>query len=131
MDREIIIETAEETPTKSPTEIKVAINRKIADTSAHLIYARKSYNNNYFFEARLDTPTSKVIEYKQEIEEALRVLDVSFISVRINTKWSKFIIHSIPTSIGEGREAGMLVATEIQSIYGEKFVLAQIPRWLS
>jgi hypothetical protein len=130
INREIVVETNEASPV-TPTEIRQKINSRIQDPDCHLLAARQTSRNNFILETKFVTPASKVMEYRLEIESALTDLKVPFVDIRVNSKWSKFIIHGIPTSIGEGLQAGQLVASEITSNYGTTVQLAQIPRWIS
>ncbi|KAH0610199.1 uncharacterized protein H6S33_011726 [Morchella sextelata] len=118
INREIIVETTAPSDV-NPSEIRTLVNARIQDESCHFISARRTAKDNFILETKFVTPATKAMEYAKEIEEALLPLQ------------SKFLLHGIPTTIGEGIEAGQLVASEIRSNYGENFQLAQVPRWIS
>ncbi|KAH0603229.1 uncharacterized protein H6S33_008233, partial [Morchella sextelata] len=130
INREIIVETTAPSDA-NPSEISTLVNARIQDESCHFISARRTPKDNFILETKFITPATKAMEYTKEIEEALLTLQVPVVNIRANSKWSKFLLHGIPTTIGEGIEAGQLVASEIRSNYGEEFQLAQVPRWIS
>ncbi|KAH0603232.1 uncharacterized protein H6S33_008236, partial [Morchella sextelata] len=130
INREIIVETTAPSDV-NPSEIRTLVNARIQDESCHFISARRTPKDNFILETKFVTPATKAMEYAKEIEEALLTLQVPVAVIRANSKWSKFLLHGIPTTVGEGIEAGQLVASEIRSNYGENFQLAQIPRWIS
>ncbi|KAH0610171.1 uncharacterized protein H6S33_011698 [Morchella sextelata] len=130
INREIIVETTASSDV-NPSEIRTLVNARIQDESCHFISARRTAKDNFVLETKFITPATKAMEYAKEIEEALLTLQVPVANIRANSKWSKFLLHGIPTTIGEGIEAGQLVASEIRSNYGENFQLAKVPRWIS
>ncbi|KAH0603702.1 uncharacterized protein H6S33_007361 [Morchella sextelata] len=130
INREIIVETTAPSDV-NPSEIRTLVNARIQDESCHFISARRTPKDNFILETKFVTPATKAMEYAKEIEEALLTLQVPVAVIRANSKWSKFLLHGIPTTVGEGIEAGQLVASEIRSNYGENFQLAQVPRWIS
>ncbi|KAH0606265.1 uncharacterized protein H6S33_003926 [Morchella sextelata] len=130
INREIIVETTAPSDVNT-SEIRTLVNARIQDESCHFISARRTAKDNFILETKFVTPATKAMEYAKEIEEALLTLQVPVAIIRANSKWSKFLLHGIPTTVGEGIEAGQLVASEIRSNYGENFQLAQVPRWIS
>ncbi|KAH8149085.1 uncharacterized protein LAJ45_06624 [Morchella importuna] len=130
LNREIVTKTNKELSV-TPSDIRAKINTKIQDPDFQLIAAWKTTKNNIILESKFVTPATKVLEYKKEIETALNELKVPFVDIRVNPRWSKFILHGIPTSIGEAFDAGQPLASEIRHNYGNTFELTQIPRWLS
>ncbi|KAH0607165.1 uncharacterized protein H6S33_003153, partial [Morchella sextelata] len=130
INREIIVETTAPSDV-NPSEIRSLVNARIQDESCHFISARRTAKDNFILETKFITPATKAMEYAKEIEEALLTLPVPVANIRANSKWSKFLLHGIPTTIGEGIEAGQLVPSEIRSNYGENLQLAQVPRWIS
>ncbi|KAH0603152.1 uncharacterized protein H6S33_008156, partial [Morchella sextelata] len=113
INREIIVETTAPSDV-NPSEIRTLVNARIQDESCHFISARRTPKDNFILETKFITPATKAMEYAKEIEEALLTLQVPVAIIRANSKWSKFLIHGIPTTMGEGVEAGQLV-----------------PRWIS
>ncbi|KAH0605310.1 uncharacterized protein H6S33_004532 [Morchella sextelata] len=130
INREIIVETTAPSDVNL-SEIRTLVNARIQDESCHFISTRRTAKDNFILETKFITPATKAMEYAKETEEALLTLQVPVTNIRANSKWSKFLLHGIPTTIGEGIEAGQLVASEIRSNYGENFQLVQVPRWIS
>lgn len=91
----------------------------------------KTNKNNYILETKFATSATKTFEYKREIESAFNKLKFPFVVIRINSKWPKFIIYDISTTIGNAFKAGQFLASAIRKNFYNTFELAQIPRWLS
>jgi hypothetical protein len=57
-------------------------------------------------------------------------MGITTTNITVNSKWTKLVIHNIPTNIGEGTAAGMKLAEELKTAL-PTITLAQIPRWLT
>ncbi|KAI5836670.1 hypothetical protein DFP73DRAFT_602052 [Morchella snyderi] len=134
-NREVIVEcnapSVQASCNQTPSEIRTRINGGIPDAKYHFIAARKTLNHNIVLETKFDSSAVTVLAYKHEIKDALTAMRIYVIDIKANSKWSKFLLHGIPTTIGDGLDAGQLVASEIRNNYGDKFELAQIPRWIT
>ncbi|KAI5841733.1 hypothetical protein DFP73DRAFT_596296 [Morchella snyderi] len=134
-NREVIVEcnapSVQAPCNQTPSEIRTRINAGIPDAKCHFIAARKTLNHNIVLETKFDSSAKTVLAYKHEIKDALTAMRIYVIDIKANSKWSKFLLHGIPTTTGDGLDAGQLVASEIRNNYGDKFELAQIPRWIT
>ncbi|KAI5847195.1 hypothetical protein DFP73DRAFT_593041 [Morchella snyderi] len=134
-NREVIVEcnapSIQAPCNQTPSEIRTRINTGFPDAKCHFIAARKTLNHNIVLETKFDSSAETVLAYKHEIKDALTAMRIYVIDIKANSKWSKFLLHGIPTTIGDGLDAGQLVASEIRNNYGDKFELAQIPRWIT
>src|ERR1700693_3655925 len=65
-----------------------------------------------------------------EIEDALKGLLITTTTLRANSRWSKFIVHGIPTTIGEGVQVAQAFASALQ-LAAPTVTLVQPPRWLA
>jgi hypothetical protein len=72
----------------------------------------------------------EAVKYQPEITSALNSLGLTTTTFTANSRWSKLIIHGIPTSIGEGTVAATALSTALH-LAAPSITLAQPPQWLS
>jgi hypothetical protein len=129
-EREVVIEFENllrlpTTPTSN--SVRNAVNKMLIDrkdvTVPPFVNARFSRNNNLVL---ITPPAKNNIEYEPYLGlicEALTPLGKGI--PHINEKWTKFVIHGVPT-----RAKIPTIQTEFQLTY-DKLTLVQTPRWLT
>lgn len=131
IEREVILSFTN--PTTAPPSEKSAdlalekVNKVIIDHNdinlPPFVRARFSHNNNLVFTTGLNNCGLEYDPYLNILVDAVRFLGPA--SARINEKWSKFLLHGVPTC--SSLEA---MRSDIETCY-PALKLAQTPRWLS
>lgn len=132
LNRQLIVETEGEIPEFITNDsILEVVNALTEPQGLKFIAALRNKNDNLRYERNLLTSSDKGSEMIPEITGALNSLNIKATNIFSNSRWSRYIIHCIPTTIGNKNsvELSARIATEIASV--TNLSLAQAPRWLS
>jgi hypothetical protein len=131
VDREIVAELSAPIPDSVPdVKILTAINTALKDTGVAFALCRRTQKENIILQTHLHIPANLAEPYLDTISHTLFELGITTTNIKVNSKWTKLVIHNIPTNLGEGPEAGIALATELK-IALPGITLSQIPRWLT
>jgi len=131
VNREVVVHLQKKCPTNFDTDrILAAVNNTCSTHGFVFLSAQLSQKGNVTLLTPPTISATDAVKFQPKIEKALRSLDLQVLSTTANSRWSKFIIYSIPTSIGEGSEAATALANAIH-LAAPTIHLAQAPRWLS
>jgi hypothetical protein len=131
VNRELVIQL--DNPRPKPTDINkilVAVNNACSAHGFVFLSAQLTQKGNITLLSPPSVSASEAVKFHPEIKEALKSLDITALSTTANSRWSKFIVHGIPTTIGEGTEAATALGNAIH-LAAPTINLAQAPRWLS
>jgi hypothetical protein len=87
----------------------------------------RTQNRNIILQTHLNTAASQAFLYLDTIAHSPFEKGITTTNLSINSKWTKHVIHNIPTSLGEGVTAGNLLAAELKTALPQ-VTLSQIPR---
>jgi hypothetical protein len=131
VNREVVVHLQKQCPIDFDTDrILTAINNTCSPHGFVFLSAQLLQKGNVTLLTPPTISATDAVKFQPEIEKALKSLDLQVLSTPGNSRWSKFIIHGIPTSIGEGLEAATALAKAIH-LAAPSINLAQAPRWLS
>lgn len=131
VNREVVIELASPIPDTLTTDtILAAANMALSPTGIKMVLVRRTPQSNLVLTTSPNTPAALVEPYFESLAFALRPLQLDPTRIKINSRWSKFIIHNIPTNLGDDLTTGNAVASAIMESYPQ-IALCQIPRWLT
>lgn len=130
VDCEVVFELASPIPTTlSYDTILLTANQALSSTGIKMVLVRRTHQSNLVFTSP-NTPASLVEPYFETLAFTLRPLQLDPSSIRINSRWSQFIIHNIPTSLEDDLATGQAVASTITEGYVQ-ITLCPIPHWLT
>jgi hypothetical protein len=132
-EREIIVSFKEpiEIPANEASQnvanlARIAANKALSSCEGSpprpLLTARFTSSRNLIFTTNPDLPGSDYTAYLSVIADGLK--DLGEATATLNERWTKFLIHNVPTSISIND-----IRNEIETHYPQ-LKLAQTPRWL-
>lgn len=128
INRDIIDELASPSP-DTPTNhaILTAANNALISTMVKLVLVRCTRKAYVSILTNHNTPYFPLETSFVYLSIALRHFDLKRSSLRVNSRWSKFIQHGVPTNVGQVNKAGLQLSASIMEANPE-LIICQIPR---
>lgn len=102
INREFIVELTEPAPTGVTTNsILSSINSVLEGTGVYFLLCRLTNKENIVFQTPPHIASDQAIPYTDNITCKLQSLGLSPSSAKPNSCWSKFILHGVPTIVGD------------------------------
>ncbi|KAL0630611.1 hypothetical protein Q9L58_010542 [Maublancomyces gigas] len=132
LNRQVMVETSGPLPPLiTNDDILDIVNEATTVQGLKFLSAQRSANGNLRFETNPSTSADEGAKYHVEISLALDKLHIQATNIYPNSRWSKFVIHGVPSHIGTTNttELSSRVAQEIYE--ATNISMAQPPRWLN
>lgn len=131
VNRELILKLSASVPYSLTNDaIQQAVNTALTFTIIKIVFVSRTRKANPSLFTNSDIEASLLKSYFESISFAPGPLRLEVSTIRINLRWSKFILRGVPTHVRKGPEAGLRVAAGIKETY-PPIILCQSPRWLS
>ncbi|KAL0631377.1 hypothetical protein Q9L58_009766 [Maublancomyces gigas] len=127
VNRELIIELSSPIPPGvSDYAIITAANKALASTEVVFCLTRRTTRGNIILLTRPNVSASSAEAYSSILAASLQTLGCTPSSTHANSRWTKFLVHGVPTSTSPSQ-----MAEEISATYPTLPTLAQTPHWLT
>lgn len=94
------------------------VNARTQQQGFNFVGVERIKNGNLRFETNLSTSADKGSELIQEITDSLSPLEIRATMIYPNSRWFKYVIHGIPSTIGNRNrvELSATIANEIANV---------------
>ncbi|KAL0631758.1 hypothetical protein Q9L58_009366 [Maublancomyces gigas] len=129
VQRELIVHlTAIISPSVTAYTILATANKAIAKKMVQFCLARRTRRENILLQTNHTTSASSAMPHKTLLSTALNAIGWHTGTIRPNAKWTSFLVHNIPMSLGP--DSTSWVASAIEETY-PSLLLCRPPHWLT